>query len=348
MMIRVIAWLIVILLALAALAEPAAAEPARPTLRARVTISGPIVRIGDLVANAGAVADVPIFRAPDPGTRGAVATERVLEAIRPHQLVDIDTGGLTDVIVTRASRAITPKEISDRIAQALAGQYGLGDARNIAVSFDHAVRTLHVEVGATGELEVAALAYDARTARFDVTFDLPSSALLHLWPPRYTGTAVATVDAVVIAHAIARGEVIKTSDVAIERRAKTEEPGLSDMALAVGMAARHDLRAGQVLHAADLMKPMIVQRNDAVTIVYQVPGLTLTLRGQAQEAGAFGDRIAVLNPQSKHVVQGVICGRDRVSVQAMTARFVENSAPPAVPRSSFNEPESERRLSSIE
>ncbi len=58
--------------------------------------------------------------------------------------------------------------------------------------------------------------------------------------------------------------------------------------------------------AADLMKPEIVQRNDTVTLVYEAPGLMLTLRGQAQEAGALGDTISVLNAQTKRVVQGVV------------------------------------------
>ena len=94
------------LFALAApLADPAAAQA--PALRASVTVTGDVVRIGDLIDNAGAVAEVPIFRSPDLGTRGAVATDRIVEAIRPHQLIDIDTRGLTEVIVTRASRTIT-------------------------------------------------------------------------------------------------------------------------------------------------------------------------------------------------------------------------------------------------
>ena len=63
-------------------------------------------------------------------------TDRVVEAIRPHQLIGIDTRGLSEVIVTRASRAITAQEISARIAQALEGQYGFGEARNILITFD--------------------------------------------------------------------------------------------------------------------------------------------------------------------------------------------------------------------
>jgi len=72
------------------------------------------------------------------------------------------------------------------------------------------------------------------------------------------------------------------------------------------------------------MKPEIVQRSDSVTIVYQAPGITLTLRGQAQEPGALGDTISVLNVESKRVVSGVVTGPDRINVGAITTRVVDN------------------------
>ena len=136
-----------------AFAATAAAESAVPALRANVTVTGDVVRIGDLIENAGPAADVPIFRAPDLGTRGVVAADRVIEAAESHQLIGIDTRGLSEVVVARASRAITAQEISARIAQALEGQYGFGEARNILITFDRSVHTLNVESGASGELQ---------------------------------------------------------------------------------------------------------------------------------------------------------------------------------------------------
>ena len=240
-----------------------------PALRANVTVTGDIVRIGDLVENAGAVADVPIFRAPDLGTRGAVPTERVVEAIRPHQLIGIDTRGLAEVVVTRASRAITAAgNFRARSPRRCEGQYGFGEARNISVEFDRDVRTLNVEPTATGELQVVSLNYNPRTARFDVTFDLPSSAALRWQPTRFTGTAIETIDAVTVEHPIERGEVLKASDLVVARRPKSEGAAITDVRAAAGLAARHELRPGQPLHDADLMKPVVVQRNDTVTIVY--------------------------------------------------------------------------------
>jgi len=81
--------------------------------------------------------------------------------------------------------------------------------------------------------------------------------------------------------------------------------------------------------ATDLMKPEIVARNETVTLIYQAPGVTLTLRGQAQEPGALGDTIGVLNVQTKHVVQGVISGPGKVTVSAAALHL--GAAAPAKP-----------------
>jgi flagella basal body P-ring formation protein FlgA len=189
--------------------------------------------------------------------------------------------------------------------------------------------SLQVEPSATGELQVLGLAYDPRTARFDVTFDLPSSAQLHRQPTRYTGTAIETVAAVAVEHPVEHGEVLKASDLTILRRPKSEAGAISVVSDAVGLAARHQLRPDQPLHAADLMKPEIVQRNDTVTIVYQAPGLVLTLRGQAQAAGALGDSIGVLNAESKRVVQGIVSAPGRVTVAAVITHVVDNAPQPA-------------------
>jgi flagella basal body P-ring formation protein FlgA len=148
---------------------------------------------------------------------------------------------------------------------------------------------------------------------------------LHRQSARYTGTAIETVDAIAVDRPVERGEVLKASDLTTLRRPKGEGGALTEINTVAGLAARHELHPGQPLRAPDLMKPEIVQRNDNVTIVYQAPGVMLTLRGQAQDAGALGDTIGVLNAESKRVVQAVISGPGRVMVNAITTRVVENT-----------------------
>ena len=75
------------------------------------------------------------------------------------------------------------------------------------------------------------------------------------------------------------------------------------------------------------MKPEVVQRNDAVTLIYEVPGVTITARGKAVEAGAEGDIVNVLNEQSKRTVQGVVTGPGRVTVSNKVPRLAANLTP---------------------
>jgi flagella basal body P-ring formation protein FlgA len=285
-----------------------------------VTVTSELVRIGDLVDNAGAAADVPVFRAPDLGETGAVPVARVAEALRPYDLAGLDTDGLSEVVVTRLSRAITGAEITERIARAFAGQYGFGDARNLSVILDRNVRVLHVEANATSDLAVTRMNFDPRTGRFDIGFELPGSAAARRLRLRFTGTVAETLEAVTLVRAIRTGETIKASDVTTERRPKPEV-GSEAMAIeqAIGLAAKHPLRAGQVLKPGDVMRPLVVQRNEAVTLTYEVPGIFLTVRGKALEAGAVGDMIGVLNIQSNRTIQATVTAPCRVAVITATA-----------------------------
>src|SRR6188472_2029143 len=130
---------------LMALVAPALAQDKRPVLKSSVTVAGDIVRIGDLVENAGVSADIAIFRAPNLGETGAVPLARVVEALRPHNVIGLSTRGLSEVVVTRAGRTITLKEIEGRITAAFARQGTLGEAKNLSVMFDREVRGLNVE-----------------------------------------------------------------------------------------------------------------------------------------------------------------------------------------------------------
>jgi flagellar basal body P-ring formation protein FlgA len=299
------------------------AEPSGPALKPEVTVTGDIVRIGDLVENAGAVAEVAIFRAPDLGQTGSVPAASVRDAVRPHHIVSLDTRGLAAVQVTRASRAIAPKEIEARLVRALVGQYGLSNVNDLAASFDNEVRTLHIEPDA--ELGIARLTFDQRTRRFEVMLDLPTGSSRR--PAlRLTGTLVETAEAVIPVRAIALGQVIKSSDVMIERRPKTEVIAVEDV---LGFAAKRALKPGQVIRAGDVMKQELVVRNDTVTIYYEAPGMVLTIQGKALDSGSMGDVVNVLNVQSKRTIQATVSGPGRVNVTAKAARIASNA--PAEP-----------------
>jgi flagella basal body P-ring formation protein FlgA len=298
----------------------------RPSLRSEAIINGDIVRIGDLVEHAGIVASVPIFRAPDLGDTGTVAVENVLEAVRKHGLIGVNVGEVREVVVTRASRTIPANEIEDAITKSLSARFDLGSSKDIVVTFARDMRAIHVEPSAKGEPRVANIDYDLRSGRFEATIEIPAG------PGKRTaiqlsGRATATVEVATAARTIERGVVLKDADLIMERRARSEvgRDVITSPAQAVGLAPRGGLQPGRPIRTAELMKPDLVQRNETVTLIYEVPGVVLTIRGKAAEGGAEGDVINVLNEQSKRTLQGVIVGPGRVAINNGSPRVASNN-----------------------
>ena len=321
-------------LAIALLAATSAAATAQsrgdvlaaPVLRANVTVSGDLVRIGDVIDNAGSAAQIAIYRAPDLGTTGSLPVDRVLSALRAHQVIGVDTRDLRQIQVTRLSRTLDSKDIELSVARALERKNGLGEAGNLSLTFDRDVQDMRLDASNTGAMQAISTRFDSRSNRFDVTFEIANDSNAAPTKLRFTGTAIETVEAAVLARGVERNEVIKSSDVVVERRPKAEVSNdVASRDRTVGMQARRQLRAGQAVKLADLAKPDLVQKDHAVTLMYQASGLHLTIRGKALEGGTEGDVVNVLNLQSKRTVSGVVTGRGQVSITVATPRLLETS-----------------------
>ena len=299
---------------------------AAPVLRASVTVSGDVVRIGDLIDNAGAAAQIAVYRAPDLGTTGTLPTAQVISVLRAHQVIGVDTRDLRQITVTRLARTIDAKDIEQQVAQALEHRSGLGDAANLNLTFDREVEDLRLEASNTGAMQPISVRYDARSARFDVIFDIANASVSAPTRLRFTGSVIETVEAAVLARNIDRNEILKASDVLVERRPKAEVGGDgASRARVIGMQARRQLRAGQALKVADLVRPDLVQRDQTVTLIYEAAGLYLTIRGKALDSGTEGDVVSVLNLQSKRTVTGTVIGRGQVAISVATPRLAANT-----------------------
>jgi flagella basal body P-ring formation protein FlgA len=295
-------------------------DVAAPVLRANVNVASDVVRIGDVVDNAGKAAQIAIYRAPDLGTTGSLPTAQVLAALRTHQVIGVDTRDLKSISVTRLARTLDARDIETQVARALERRSGLGDAANLSLTFDRDVQTLQLDASNSGALQPVSARYDSRSGRFDVSFEIANDASAPT-KLRFTGSAIETVEAAVLARGVERNEVLKSSDVMIERRPKAEVGNdAASRDVAVGMQARRQLRPGQALRVTDLAKPDLVTRDQNVTLIYESSGLYLTIRGKALEGGTEGDVVNVLNLQSKRTVSGVVVGRGQVSVAISTPR----------------------------
>jgi flagellar basal body P-ring formation protein FlgA len=299
---------------------------AAPVLRANVLVSSDVVRIGDVIDNAGSAGQIAIYRAPDLGTTGTLPVVQVLNTLRAHQVIGVDTSGLKEISVTRLARTLEGKDIELQVARALERRNGLGDAANLTLTFDRDPGEVRLDAGFAGAMQPTIVRYDNRNGRFDVTLEIGNESGAAAAKLRFTGTAIETVEATVLARNVERNEILKSSDVVVERRPKAEvgaDAAARDRA--VGMQARRQLRAGQAIRAADLSKPDLVQRDQNVTLIYDAPGIYLTMRGKALDNGTEGDVVNVMNLQSKRTLSGTVTGRGQVSITPPAPRPVQTS-----------------------
>jgi flagella basal body P-ring formation protein FlgA len=306
----------------------ASVAPRRLQLRAELTLARDFVTYGDLFAGAPAdLSNAPAFRAPALGETGTIQVARIVEAARAAGLVgDLDTQGLAQVVVTRAARRLMASDLDAAVKTGLQERFGV-DARAFALSIDGGAPALAIEPELTGEAVVVDLGYDARSRRVQARLMVPGSTAMRLKPVRISGQLVETVEVVVPRRAIARGETLGKADLIVERRPRDAQTGefIGDLRAAVDKVARRALFVGMPLRGGDVQREEIVAKGDLVTIVYEAPGLMITMRGRASDAGAMGDVVSVTNPQSKRVLQGTVSGPGRISVQASSAGRVASA-----------------------
>ena len=303
-----------------ATALPAMAETPRPVLRLDVVVPGEVVRLGDLFQHAGRHAEVPVFRAPEPGHTGQVPAWQIIEAARRAGL-EPETGDRNrQVSVTRDARVVPLADLEERVAIALASSFGLSDSSRVQVSFDRGTRPIAVETEASGSLDVIRIEHDPRSGRFDAVLGIRGSTRSERSGGfRLAGTANELIEFVVPARTIGRGEVVRASDLVVDRKPRNALPMMTgdtvvSLAQAVGLAARRPLSPERMFRTIDLMKPELVERNANVLITVELPGMSLTMRGKALEAGAEGDVIQVENLQSRKKLQAVVTGLNRVAI----------------------------------
>jgi len=128
---------------------------------------------------------------------------------------------------------------------------------------------------------------------------------------------VEVVDNVVVSrNLISRGQIIQTSDLelcALELSKINGQP-LTDIDDILGKRASHHIYPQKVILEGDIEIPPVVKRGDTVKIVVFLSNLIATARGVVRESGRIGDKIKVVNIDSKKTLHATIIDRDTVRI----------------------------------
>ncbi|MGE3333818.1 MAG: flagellar basal body P-ring formation chaperone FlgA [Rhodospirillaceae bacterium] len=131
-------------------------------------------------------------------------------------------------------------------------------------------------------------------------------------------TVVKQIEIPVLARDVARGTELTADDITYVMMNEGDVMGdvVTDEAGIVGQTARLMLRAGQPLRKYSMTKPIAVERNQMVTVMWTVKSMNLTAQAKTMERGAVGEMIRVTNTKSNQTVLAEIIDSRTVRVAA--------------------------------
>lgn len=293
---------------------------ASPLPRPSVTITGTVIRLGDLFTEAGAHADDVVAPAPALGTRMIVDANWLAAAAREHGLTWTPASDLDRVSIERASRVIGADALVARLLTDLAPR-GSDDSE---IQLDNPGIRLLVPAESSDTIAVDGMNFDERSGRFSAFVSAPPGDP-GAARQRIAGHLIRMSEVPVLNRAVSLGEVIVAADIdhIKLRRDRIGPDSISDAAQLVGKSARHSLRAQQPLRSMDVQEPILVHKGDLVTLRLETPLMQLSTQAKALEDGTLGATIRVANTQSSRTIEVAVTGPDSATVA--------NPAPPARP-----------------
>jgi flagella basal body P-ring formation protein FlgA len=110
------------------------------------------------------------------------------------------------------------------------------------------------------------------------------------------------------------GDIIQASDLVWSDEAIAGAGAPADPDEVIGKAAKSPLRVGAAVQARDLAEPLVVHRNETISVAYDAGGIRLVLQAKALKDASVGESVQVLNPQSKKVIEAVASGPGKAVV----------------------------------
>ncbi|HHG90595.1 MAG TPA: flagellar basal body P-ring formation protein FlgA, partial [Devosia sp.] len=119
------------------------------------------------------------------------------------------------------------------------------------------------------------------------------------------------------------GAILQNSDLVMREVSLQSAQGRSapELQQLVGSQLLRQLREGTPVRFNDVADPVLIARNDIVTLYLKSGALTLTVKGQALADASRGEVVSVLNLLSNRVVQGIAINPGTVEMQSSSNRL---------------------------
>lgn len=327
------------------LAGAAAGRAAELSLRSGTVCTGPVVTLGDLceirgpdpAANA-ALAEIRLFPAPPIGERQFVSRQEIRDILalrgidlRPHTWTGAEMIGLTSAPERAVRQGETVGEVArrraeERVAAAVRGY--LSQTQPSALAWDVQVRLDDRQAALAAMPDARVLVESDLAVGVDQRKFLVSVTAAEERARFSIDAQVRARQPVVVAsRPLARDSILTAADVSLSYEAAAgNESGspLRSLEEAVGKQLTLSVSAGRVLDGSILREPILVRRNDVVTVYTRAPGIVIRTNARAKDDAAGGQWVPVesLELRGKPIMARVIGFRE-VEVLAGSIRTRE-------------------------
>jgi flagella basal body P-ring formation protein FlgA len=106
-------------------------------------------------------------------------------------------------------------------------------------------------------------------------------------------------------HSLNTGDIVQPQDLTWSREAVAGVDAPRDPDSVIGMAVRRPLREGDTVSLRDISAPVVIKRDDVISVTFAISGLNVTLQAKALTDAAAGQSVSVMNPASRKIIQAV-------------------------------------------
>lgn len=282
------------------------------TLRSETIITGDYIKLGDIfdgVKNAEYI----LGPAPAPG-KDMVLNARTLYKIASALDVKWSPSSTAEqLVLKREASVISETDVTAELESKIRGS---GVDEKFSIQYTNAPSALVLPFGTEQTLEITAFNFDPTNDTFNAVIVSPS-ANNPIKRVSTSGRIERLIPVPVLTNSLRRGDVIGSMDIDYidlpqNRIANGTILEASDL---VNMTPRRMVSSGKPVHINELEHPKMVDRGDAITLIFANGPMVLSVVGKSLQAGAIGDTVRVSNSSSNKNLQGIVTAHREVTIR---------------------------------
>ncbi len=287
-------------------------EALAATLRGESVITGDYIKLGDIFSGVRN-AEYILGPAPAPG-KDMVLNARTLYKIAAALDVDWSPSSSAEQIVLKRESSVIPEtEINAALEEKIRAS-GIKD--KFSVQLTNAPGDIVLPAETDGTLEITAFNFDVQKDNFNAVIVAPS-AENPVKRLSVSGRIERLIAVPVLKNSLKNGDIIGGMDIDyIDLPQNRIANGtLLDGKDLVNMTPRRTVHGGKPVIINELEQPKMVNRGEAITLIFANGPMVLTVKGKSLQAGALGDTVRVSNSDSNKNLQGTVTAHQEVTIR---------------------------------